>query len=466
MADEEYIILPFNYEKIGEKFLVSNDLGGWAFVDDEELEKIRAHTVEEDPKLFHHLICSDLIFLEGEENNVRQKLKDMFWFVSNGTSLNVIAVTNACNFFCRYCYSPSKNTQNMSLETAGKVVDFILGSPAKTVVFEFSGGEPLLNFPAIKKIVETARELGPKKGKTEVHFGMIHNGTQWDEEKMKFFIENDIGVCFSLDGPKDIHDSNRKYMRGAGSYDDVVKWIKKFRHEGYNRLTAIPVITRESLGRWKEIVDEYISYGFRNVRFKYLGFFGRAAEDWDKLGYTPDEFFDAWSNVIEYMFELNKKKIVVVEDLARIMSRKMFGIDDPGFCELQMPCGAGIGQLAYSPDGGVYTCDEGRMFEEFRLGDVLKPYHEVMRNPALLKLFSASIGFTEKCGDCVMKPFCGFCPLECYKKEGSAVPKIPLNRRCSMYKKMLSYLFRRSEEDPKFLNMLREWSVWKGQLFG
>ena len=238
----------------------------------------------------------------------------------------------------------------MSEETAKKLVKFIMSSPSKTIIVEFSGGEPLLNFEGIKYLVRESKKVAKEKGK-EVIFAMIHNGTNWDKKKMKFFIEEKIGICFSLDGPEDLHNKQRPYRGGGGSHKKVVEWIKKFRKVGYPSLNAIPVVTKVTLQRGRELVDEYLSLGFRRIRFKYLTYFGRAADSWDELGYTPDEFLKAWKEVIEYIFELNKRGIFVIEGVTQILAKKIFQSKDPGFCELQMPCGAGIGQLAYSPDG-------------------------------------------------------------------------------------------------------------------
>ena len=54
---------------------------------------------------------------------------------------------------------------------------------------------------------------------------------------------------------------------------------------------------------------------------------------------------------------------------ARIISGEFWGkrgpvegvAADPNYLDIRSPCGAGIGQIAYSYDGKIYTCDEGRM---------------------------------------------------------------------------------------------------------
>lgn len=458
----DYVVLPFRQKRLGEKFLVTTETGSWAILDKEQIGLLRAHRVGRSPSLFASLEASGIIVTIPNFSKAKKRVQDRFWYIGNGTSLQVVAVTNNCNFNCRYCYAATKDRKNMSAETAEKVADFIMQSPAKTIVVEFSGGEPLMNFDAIETIVEKSKELALEKKKT-AKFAMIHNGSMWDEEKMEFFIKNRIGVCFSLDGPEDLHNLHRPYKAGGGTHGDVAKWIRRFRERGHKSMNALPVITRHSLPRWKEIVDEYLSHGFRVIRFKYLGYFGRAPDLWSELGYAPDEYLEAWKNVMEYLFELNNRGIFVVEGLARVLAKKLFLLEDPGYCELQMPCGAAISQLAYSPDGSVYTCDEGRMFEEFRMGSVDQTYADVMKSNLLKRLVTASSGVFNKCDSCAFKPFCGVCPIESYNMTGSIDVKVPLDRRCEMHMKMLEYLFLRISEDRKFKAMLENWAKFGGR---
>jgi uncharacterized protein len=458
---EDYVVMPLRRGRLDDKFLVTTDSGCWAVLDKGELELLDAHQVERDPKLFASLRASGIIATRGDFPKVKKDRKRRFWYLSNGASLQVVAVTNDCNFACKYCYSNTKSREMMSAETARKVADFIMSSPAETQVIEFSGGEPLMNFDAIKEVVLRAEKLSKKNGK-KIGLSMIHNGSKWDYEKAEFFAKHGISLCFSLDGPKDLHDLHRPYRAGGGTYDDTVRWIREFHRAGYPSVRAIPVITRHSLDRGSEIVDEYLSLGIRIVRFKYIGYFGRAAPLWDELGYSPEEFLKAWKDVIEYMYQLNRRGILVVENMAQIMAYKLFRREDPGYCELQMPCGAGISQLAYAPDGSVYTCDEGRMFEEFKIGDVNMQYKDVMKSRILQKLSMASSGLTNMCNSCELKPFCGLCPLESYHMHGDLQVKVALDRRHKIHEGMLRYLISRSSREPKFQEMLKTWIRYRG----
>jgi sulfatase maturation enzyme AslB (radical SAM superfamily) len=47
----------------------------------------------------------------------------------------------------------------MDTATAKSVVDFIFQSPSPVITLEFTGGEPLLNYPIVKYMIEYAEKL-------------------------------------------------------------------------------------------------------------------------------------------------------------------------------------------------------------------------------------------------------------------------------------------------------------------
>lgn len=71
----------------------------------------------------------------------------------------------------------------MSEETAERAVDVALQAPNKRLSFEFQGGEPLLNFPVVKRIVLYAEA---RKGDQEIQYSLVSNRTPFTEEIVAF----------------------------------------------------------------------------------------------------------------------------------------------------------------------------------------------------------------------------------------------------------------------------------------
>lgn len=71
----------------------------------------------------------------------------------------MLMVTHACNLNCSYCYESHKGNNYMSFELAKDIIlneaDLVKkSSKFDEIQVDFMGGEPLMNFPLIKQIVE------------------------------------------------------------------------------------------------------------------------------------------------------------------------------------------------------------------------------------------------------------------------------------------------------------------------
>lgn len=162
------------------------------------------------------------------------------YILKNGLKEFLLEVTTGCNLRCNYCvfsqnYSHNRNHGNklLSYEQAFKSVNFYLDlckkaksyNPNIKPMIGFYGGEPLLNYKVIKDIVIQLKKNDVFK---EIEFTITTNGLLLDDEKISFFIENNVIVLFSLDGPKSQHDRNRVDANGKGTFEDVMKNINKY----------------------------------------------------------------------------------------------------------------------------------------------------------------------------------------------------------------------------------------------
>lgn len=147
-----------------------------------------------------------------------------------------LQLTQNCNFRCKYCiYSEVGHKQqrihsskHMSWETAKKAVDFLWehSVDSRTVNIGFYGGEPLLEFPLLQHIVEYSEKLFRGKKLT---FALTTNGSLLSDEIILYFAQHEVELMISLDGPKEVNDTNRVFINGLGTYDTVVKRINRIR---------------------------------------------------------------------------------------------------------------------------------------------------------------------------------------------------------------------------------------------
>ena len=139
-----------------------------------------------------------------------------------------LQITQQCNFRCKYCvYSEVDNLKQrahsdkvMSFELAKQAIDFFcchsVDSASRNI--GFYGGEPMLEFDLLKRIVSYAeRKLEGK----DLTFNITTNGSLLNEENAKYLQDHHFFVTLSFDGPQEIQDKYRVFPNGSGTYGVV-----------------------------------------------------------------------------------------------------------------------------------------------------------------------------------------------------------------------------------------------------
>ena len=448
----------YRFGKLNNKYLITNEAGRFILLNPKEFDDLKNGNLKKETKLYNDL--RNNYFLNNDETielitrKYRQRNNSLF----QGTSLHIVIPTIRCNYNCVYCQASSKNIKaknsDMNKDTAKKTVDFIFSSPSKTITIEFQGGEPLLNWPIVKFIIEYAKEknLGAKKN---LIITLVSNLSLLDEDKYSFFKKHNVSISTSFDGPELIHNTNRVWLKN-NSYRATVKWINRIKKD--RPIGALVTITKLSLKYPKEIIDEYIKQGFNEIHLRPLSFLGLSGKIKDEIGYSAEDFLKFWRKSMDYIIDLNIKNKYISERSSKIILKKILTDNDANYLDLRSPCGAAIGQLAYNFDGKIYTCDEGRMLQDdtFLLGDVNKNYKEIMSNPTVATVCMASILENLTCDYCVYKPYCGTCPVQNYALYGNLFPPMTNNDRCKIQKGMFEYLFKKIQ-DKKVMEIFKKW---------
>jgi His-Xaa-Ser system radical SAM maturase HxsB len=461
-----FVFNKYRHKIIKNMHLLTTDDGSWVLL--EKGDYLNAKKGNLDGRLFQLLEDEGIIITEKNEPEIMERLRKKYSFLSIGTSLHIIVPTLRCNMTCRYCQASSVSADSkdydMSEKTAKKAVDFIFQSPSKCITIEFQGGEPMLNFKIVKYITEYARKLN-KKYKKELEFVVVTNLNAMDEGKLNYLLDNDIHICTSLDGPKEIHDANRPLGKNGGSYDNVVKWVRRINNEylkkgAQRRAGALITVTRKTLTNPQGVIDEYLKNGFDTIHLRFLSSLGCASASWQNIGYTPEEFLSFWKKAMEYIIDLNKKGILIRERLTMVILRKFLSLpSNEEYMDLRSPCGAAIGQLLYNYDGSIFTCDEGRMMgdDTFKIGDVDGKYSQIITSSKSCAIVSSSVNDCFVCDECAYKPYCGLCPVCNYYEQGSTIAKIPETPRCKIYMGMFDYIFNKYLFDEEAKKVFEKW---------
>lgn len=468
----------FRYGFIGGRVVLTNDVGEWHHLAPDGFQELLEGQIgpehPEHAELLRKGFLRDGLDLDALADRLRRKKR----FLRQGPHLHIVIATLRCNQSCKYCHASRTDMDrvdtDMTLETAKKVVDHAMQTTSPYVNFEYQGGEPTVNMPVIKFIVEYAREKN-KYEKKIVDHSVVTNMTYMTEENAEWLLANGVMVCTSLDGPEDVHNWNRPWTKNT-AHDKVLHWIAYFNRRYIElgkdpnlwHVDALMTTTRKSLERWKEVVDLYVSLGIRNIHLRPLNPFGFANATWKVIGYSMDEYVAMYAEALDYILQLNKQGVQIQEGTAALFLKKMLTPDDPNFVDIRSPVGSGTGQIAYNYDGVIVPSDEGRMVlamgdEIFHMGQVgVTTYKEALQHPTVKALaVSSYVDSLPGCSTCWNAPYCGVRPEHNYMQFGDLFAQRPRTPKCKEHMTIASLLFERLMNDPDGSNeaIFRRWTI-------
>ena len=141
-------------------------------------------------------------------------------------------IAHDCNLRCKYCFASTgdfgKGRKLMPVETGKKAIDFLLehSGSRHNLELDFFGGEPLMNWDAVKEIIAYARSKEQEYNKC-FRFTVTTNGMLLSDENIDFINREMKNVVLSLDGRKCVNDAMRLTVNGKGSYDIFVPKFQK-----------------------------------------------------------------------------------------------------------------------------------------------------------------------------------------------------------------------------------------------
>lgn len=204
---------------------------------------------------------------------------DLYQITSNDIKYNLVnlnqvvfEITTACNLRCEYClysgiYKGFETLSNgfLSFNKVKILFEYLTNlwsenkraHYSKPIFIGFYGGEPLLNFPLIKQIVQYAEEH--IMNKWNVIFSMTTNAYLLDVY-MDYLAEKDFQLMISLDGNQQTNIF-RKTKNGEESFQHVLDNILKlkFTYPSYfeKRVNFNSVFNKNS--SFDELYDFFVS---------------------------------------------------------------------------------------------------------------------------------------------------------------------------------------------------------------
>ena len=165
------------------------------------------------------------------------KMRNLTQLYAGNTLMLTVAVTQACNFDCSYCFEGNKIGKTMSDAVEDRLIAFIKGYKADKLSITWYGGEPLMAYDRILSINKRLKDIGKK-----YDAGMITNGYLMTKERAESL--NDLHVTYlqiTLDGGAKTHNS-RRYLKGGGeTYEKILEGIDNVMNSSFKGMLHLRV---------------------------------------------------------------------------------------------------------------------------------------------------------------------------------------------------------------------------------
>jgi len=349
----------------------------------------------------------------------------MPFHLSDYVSQITLQVTQDCNLRCKYCtYSGNYTHQRghekrvMTLENMKKSIDFIMrrSRKVKEINIGFYGGEPFLEIDNIKKCVDYIKQS--YKGKT-VKYTVTTNGTLLNDKVVNFLLENEsFSINISFDGPKELHDINRVFVDGSGSYDCIMTQVTHIKNNYPKLFSRMFFLSTVSPGTDLACIAEF--YDANDVISDVAATYNTVnTQDINESILYDDLYHNTFSyeymkSLLSAMDKYSKNKVSKLFSTNLVDIERLYdGLGCAVIAEKMHPSGPclpGVMRPFVSVDGNIYPCERiGEESEIMKIGHIDTDFDfnkvEVMLNVGTIT--------HEECKVCWNFIHCGLCIAAC-----------------------------------------------------
>ncbi len=324
-------------------------------------------------------------------------------------------VAHTCNLNCSYCFASQGKYHGeralMSYEVGKQALDFLVSHSGtrRNLEVDFFGGEPLMNFDVVKRLVAYARSIEKEKGKN-FRFTLTTNGVLVDKDVIDFANREMSNVVLSLDGRKEVHDRYRVDYSGKGSWDLIVPKFREFvKARGGKNYYMRGTFTHQNPD-FLEDIKTMLDLGFTELSMEPV-----VAAKGDPAALTEED-----KEIVMHEYEELARLMLDRDKAGKPFTFYHYMIDlkgGPCIYKRISGCGSGTEYMAVTPTGDLYPCHQFVGEEKFKLGDI---YSGVTNTDIQNEFASCNVYAREDCRDCWAKLYCsGGCAANAYHATGS-----------------------------------------------
>ena len=252
-----------------------------------------------------------------------------------------------------------------------------------------------MNCAVVRATTEHALALAQPRG-VRVTFSITTNGTLLIEDDATFFEHHGFAVTISLDGLRDVHDRQRAFKNGAGSFDRIIERAQPLLAAQRKMQVSARVTVTPSNMRLRESLEYFLGLNFHSVGFSPV--LNASSRSEELPARDLDDFLDA---MVDCGNEFERRTVrgerYAFANMVNALREIHRGTHRP------YPCGAGAGYLGVSADGDFAACHRFVGDKAGRMGDLTMG---VDRAAQRLWLAERHVHNQSPCNDCWARYLC------------------------------------------------------------
>lgn len=354
-------------------------------------------------------------------------------------------VTQDCNLRCKYCYEIGKKPGDLPLEYAQKFIELLINDPDPILVkdtnldwvlnqgliLDFIGGDALMRPKLCDEIIQYFQYyagINNHRWAYRWRASISSNGTLFDNSEVRDFLEkykNNLSLGISLDGCPEIHDKNRVFPDGSGSFQKILEWWPWYKKWSGNQVLS----TKATCNK------DSIPYLFASVKFLHEKMdiqdifmnFSFEEESFTEKDYRI--FAEQLDQIVEYL--LKHQKDLYFSMLRKSSTMEPMPAGPTNYFDGSW-CGAGA-MPTLSIDGKIYPCfrfapitlKEGVPL--FSVGDIWQGFNhkEIYQK---IRSYTRKKITPETCFNCGAETNCAWCIGGAYAQKGKFLRQVSLCR--------------------------------------
>jgi len=312
------------------------------------------------------------------------------------SAFQVKIVGDFCNLRCKYCFNCNgkRSTKTiMHLDVLEKVFKVLSQSKQETIRVHWHGGESLLaGIDFFERIIAHEKKISDKRFVNIIQT----NATLVTKDWADFLFQNHFHIGVSIDGDEAMHNLNRVYENGQGSYKDTLRGANILRSVGF-KVGVICTVTKETIASGKKGFLSLVKNDFNSVAFNA---FHEESDLFEVRNVSNNEWLDFLKDIFDTWIELNDDKIRVRE-IDRILAWVEGRVANT--CAFKSTC---ANWFTIDWDGLIYPCE--RIGRVPKFGDInkLDSFDEIFQTEEFANWSHKLHILPDKCKKCSMVELC------------------------------------------------------------